>query len=318
MQDPRKYKITRLIITLVSLFIISSFLFTACTTQKKPEILKIGLMSDVGAVPFLLAKENGFFEKAGLDVEITVFKSAVDRDSALQTGNLDGAMADMLAAVFFNQAGFDIKMAAATYGNYKMVTSPDLSKESMLNLDTIKIGLSSNTVIDFASQTIAKASGFESKLEKVAIPQMPVRLEMLRAGELNGATLPEPLASAALLAGGERVGSTEVFNLYPGVFLVSEKSLKENHKIWVKFFEAYDQGIDALNAKKIEVSFDELVAQLGFPDVLKDTFTLPNYTKIKAPDETTYSAIMNWMLESKLSETEITFKDLTDVEALRR
>ncbi len=70
-----------------------------------------------------------------------------------------------------------------------------------MDIESKQIGLSSNTVIEFATTVIADEMGFYDSLEKVAIPQMPVRLEMLSTNELSGATLPEPLATNAVMDG---------------------------------------------------------------------------------------------------------------------
>ena len=56
----------------------------------KMQKLSIGLMPDTDSLPFLIAEEKGYFADEGLDVDLKQFKSAMDRDSALQSGNLDG------------------------------------------------------------------------------------------------------------------------------------------------------------------------------------------------------------------------------------
>lgn len=300
------------VLRILSSMIIGLFILTACGSKTEPETLKIGVMSDVGAVPFLIAKEQGFFEEEGLDVELSVFKSAVDRDSALQTGNLEGAMADVLSVIFFNNAGIDMRIVTTANSDYKMVSSPALDNKSFMELDSISVGLSSHTVIDFASQKIAEENGFEDKLDKVAIPQMPVRLEMLRAGELSSATLPEPLASAALLDGGEVIGSTTEFNLYPGVFLASSDSLKDRKETWMKFFTAYNKAVDLINKDPQSISFDLLVEKLGFPPVLKDSFSLPNFDKARQPDTYTFETIMSWMELNELSQVTYSSEELID------
>ena len=48
--------------------------------------LKIGLMPDIDSIPFIIAEEKGFFKDEGVNVELQHFKSAMDRDSALQSG----------------------------------------------------------------------------------------------------------------------------------------------------------------------------------------------------------------------------------------
>lgn len=298
---------------IITLILAVTLLFLTGCTQKQPlETLRIGVMSDVGAVPFIIAQEQGIFEDLGLKVEIQVFKSAMDRDTALQTGNLDGAMADLLTVVFFNDAKFDVKMTSATYGNYKMVTSPKQSPEALPALSNIKAGISSNTVIDFATDQVAKNKSIDAKMEKIAIPQMPVRLEMLRNGELDVATLPEPLAFAAVLDGGQVVAGTEDLGLYPGVFIMTQTAIKEMPKEIELLYKGYNLAVDEINqtmtaenmnAEKSLGYFKVLVEQLGFPPVLEGKFVMPTLKHAQAADENSFKATLEWMKNAKLTES---------------
>ncbi len=279
--------------------------------QQEPEKLTLGVMADVGAVPFIMAEEQGFFEKQGLDVEIQVFRSALDRDAALQTGALDGAMADMLTIFFYEQSGFDVKMTSETYGDYIMVSAPEMATEAFLGTDPIQIGLSSNTVIDFATEQIASSLDFDNRLEKVAIPQMPVRLQLLSSGELTGATLPDPLASAAMLSG-TRIGATSDMGLYPGIFIMNASVLEEKADAVSKMYAAYNEAVDYLNTTDMETFFPVLEAQLGFPEALKATYVMPVYEKAALPDEYTFDVTQSWMQDKALIAETSGFEALTD------
>jgi len=307
--------IYRSIKTVVMTVLILSVLFlTGCAKTETGPIV-IGVMSDVGAVPFLIAEEKGFFEDRGLDIEIVVFKSALDRDSALQTGNLDGTMADMLSIIFYNEANLPIKMVAKTAGDYVMVTSPKLTLSLFNQSETPQIGISSNTVIEFATDMIAEAEGYEQHITRVAIPQMPVRLEMLRSGELNAATLPEPLAQTAVIAGGDIIGSTNDIGLAPGI-LVFDEALVGNEEAATGIFEAYNDAAEWLNENGDATVYDLLITSLGFSELLKDQGVLPMYKAIEAPDVATFDAVSEWMFDKGLSEHKYSYDALTDIHLL--
>ena len=75
--------------------ILSTLILSACgapQSQKSEPLpkLTIGLMPDVDSLPFIIAQEEGYFKEEGLDIELQQFKSAMDRDAALQSGTLDG------------------------------------------------------------------------------------------------------------------------------------------------------------------------------------------------------------------------------------
>ena len=55
-------------------------------------VLKIGTLHIEDAVPLFLAEREGFFREAGVPVELIPFQSALERDSALTAGAIDGAI----------------------------------------------------------------------------------------------------------------------------------------------------------------------------------------------------------------------------------
>ena len=297
----------------VLLFVIAFFVGCNSTENKQ---LDIGVMSDLGAVPIVIAKEKGFFEEENIDVNLEVFRSAVDRDSALQTNNLDGAMADMLTIFFYREAGYDMKMVSNTYGNYKLVSSPDLTSEEFMAVDKKQIGLSSNTVIDFATSVIADEMGFTDTLDKVAIPQMPVRLEMLGSNELSGATLPEPLATNAMIDGGALIGDTEGQGLYPAIMIFSQASIEENTEAIESFFLAYNEAVDYLNTTDASEYYDILVEDLGFSESLENIFEIPEFEYIGIPDQSTFDVAQAWMQEAGLIEKAYEYEAISQLNLL--
>lgn len=304
---------------LITLLIVFACILAGCTQmettneEKSSDTLlpiTIGVMPDVGAVPFILAKENGYFQTLGLDVNIEVFRSAIDRDTALQTGNLDGVMTDMLSVVFFNDNNFDIKITSGTYGNYRLVTSPQNKDLSIEMLTNESIGLSTNTVIEFATDYILDAYQITTA-EKIAIPKIPLRLEMLKTADLDLATLPEPLASAAVLEGGVILKDTEDLKMNPGVFVFNASAIDSKSESITKFYSAYNQSVDYINNEPIASYFDVLVDKLSFPPVLKDKFDMPTISYITMPSSSDFDATLKWMTEKGLTESIYNLDDLS-------
>src|SRR5512133_3255201 len=65
---------------------------TAPASTTTPELaLKVGVMPAVDAAPILIAAQKGFFSELGLSVEVQIYTNAMNRQSALQSGGLDGA-----------------------------------------------------------------------------------------------------------------------------------------------------------------------------------------------------------------------------------
>lgn len=165
---------------LACLFCLTLLLVGGCGSpvQEKSEPLPkltIGLMPDTDSIPFIIAAERGYFAEEGVEVELQPFKSAMDRDAALQSGNLDGAVSDLLAVIFARSGGFDVRAVSYTDGNYNLVASDGAGIASPADLRGKEIAVSKNTIIEYVTDEILAANGMrEEDVAKVVIPQIPV------------------------------------------------------------------------------------------------------------------------------------------------
>lgn len=305
--------------------------FTACAgstgntnnsgnTDKKKELqeLKIGVLPDLDSIPLIIAEMNGYFEETGVKITIETFKSAKDRDSALQSGNIDGAISDMLAAAFAAEGGFDVKMTSKTDGSYKLLVNGDKGIDSFDKLKGNGIAISENTIIEYATDMMLKEGKVNAEeVEKVAIPQMPVRLEMLQNGKVAAATLPEPLASAAIKNGAVLLNSSDNLGINPGVLLFTTKATEEKSEEIKLFYEAYNKAVDYLNKEDKSKYIDGLIEKAGFPAEVKEVLVLPEYNKAVLPSEKDFTNVINWLLEKELIKNDYKYEKLVNSEFVR-
>ena len=130
---------------------------------KELQPLAIGLMPDTDSLPFIIAREKGYFDEEGLKVDIQQYKSAMDRDSALQSGNLDGAISDMLAVAFAKSGGFEVKVTSFTDGSYKLIASPNEHAKSAKELAGKDVSVSRNTIIEYVTDQILAKEGMDGE-----------------------------------------------------------------------------------------------------------------------------------------------------------
>ena len=71
--------------------------------QPTGEELTIGILPAESAIPIILAKEMGYFDEAGVNVSIQAFSSPNDRNVAVQAGELDGVIGDVMTGRGFCQ-----------------------------------------------------------------------------------------------------------------------------------------------------------------------------------------------------------------------
>lgn len=294
-----KIKIYILSVLTISILI----MFTGCS-KKEPVTLTIGVLPNLDSIPIILAKENGYLDE---EIKLAYFKSALDRDTALQTGNIDGTASDLLSAIFLKDNNFNMRVTSKTQGSFAIVTNPSLQANNVGN--DASIGISSNTIIEYLTDIYA--TSHDIRLDKVAIPKMPTRLEMLQNSKIDLAMLPEPLASAAVLNGGSYVTTSDAIGTNPAVMIFTQTAIDKKAKLISDFYKSYNQAVDYLHTTDRETYIDLIVEKAGFPPTTRDHLVLPEYEHASLPDETELELVNGWMLEKELTKNTYTFEDIT-------
>jgi len=280
---------------------------------KKLQNITIGLMPDVDSIPFIIAQEKGYFKDEGLTVTLKSFKSAMDRDSAMQSGNLDGEVSDMLSETFAKAGGFDTVITSLTTGSYKLVVNKDEAAMSIGDLKNKDVGISKNTIIEYVTDKIVVEGGLTSgDINKIIIPQIPTRLEMLQNGKIAAATLPEPLATIAVKNGGKIINSSDKLGINPGVLLFTGKAVNEKEQEIQAMYRAYNKAVDYLAQEPMENYIDMLIEKSAFPKEVKGTLILPHYKKPIAPNPKDIEDVMVWLQARNLIPKSYSYKDLVD------
>lgn len=303
-------------ILLLSMLILTLALAAGCgnsndKTQKDLQPITIGLMPDTDSLPFIIAKEKGYFAEEGIEVNIQQYKSAMDRDSALQSGNLDGAVSDMLAVAFAKAGGFDVKVTSFTDGSYKLIASKDAGINNVKALAGKDVAVSRNTIIEYVTDQILAKEGMDSEsINKVIIPQIPTRLEMLQNGKLAAATLPEPMASIAVSNGCTYVTGSDELGINPGVIMFTAKTVDNKTAEIVAMYRAYNKAVDYLNNTSRDEYIDLVVEKSGFPPAAKEALKLPEYHKAALPKESDVTDCIKWLNNKGLVKEHFSYQDI--------
>ena len=280
-------------------------------TKKEMQPLTIGLMPDTDSLPFIIAQEKGFFREEGIEVNIEQYKSAMDRDSALQSGNLDGAVSDMLAVAFAKSGGFDVKVTSFTDGSYKLIASKDSGIKDVKGAAGKDVAVSRNTIIEYVTdQILAKENMDGDSINKVIIPQIPTRLEMLQNGKLAAATLPEPMASIAVHNGCQFVTGSDELGINPGVILFTAKAAADKKAEIQAMYRAYNKAVAYLNNTDRAEYIDLVIEKGGFPPVAKEALKLPKYHEAALPKESDVVDCIKWLNSKKLVTETYSYQDI--------
>ena len=291
---------------LAVIFSLMLFMTAGCGPEQqgkdtKLSKLTIGLMPDTDSIPFIIAAERGYFAEEGVEVELVPFKSAMERDAALQSGNLDGAVSDLLAVIFARSGGFSMHAVSYTDGNYNLVAGGNAGISAAADLHGKEIAISRNTIIEYVTDEILSVNGMkEQDVSKVVIPQIPVRLEMLQSGNLAAAVLPEPMASVAVASGSRYVTGSGDLGINPGVIVFTDSSINEKAQSIRAMYRAYNKAVKYLNDTPRAEYIDLVMEKSGFPAPARDALDLKPYRSAGLPAEKDVEEAVRWVKSKEL------------------
>jgi len=253
------------------------------------ERLVIATMPSVDKVPMLVAQEKGFFAQHGLDVEIQNFQSPVDRDAALQAGQVDGIMSDMVAAALYWEAGAQLTMTSQVQTVFGILASPASGLKSLKDVAPENIwGLSLNGLIEY----VADKAGAQNK---VLLPDVSARVEQLLAGEIALTVIPEPYATLAVQRGAVLLATSEDLGINAAVMLFNNDLLKEKPEAVQAFYDGYAEAVDYLSKADPADYMDQVIADGEYPANAAEAISAMKFTRLQAPDEAQFENVLTWM-----------------------
>ncbi|MDN5347724.1 MAG: NitT/TauT family transport system substrate-binding protein [Clostridia bacterium] len=300
-----------------------ALILLGCNTKNNSEI-KIGVIPVEDNFPFFVADAEGMFHKAGLKVELVPFNSARDRDLALQAGNIDGAVADIVASGLLRKAGVPVKIVCLTMGTtpaegrFALLAKPGWKPQSIRDLKGKKVALSENTIIEYVTDRLLQEAGLEpEEVEKIPVPQIPERLHLLLAGKVEAALLPDPLASLAEKQGARTLlDDTKLKrNISQVVLVMSERTLSKYPQETKKLIQVYGEAARVVTAQP-EKYRRLFIEKARLPQELQDTYLTPKFAPPRLPRPEEVSDVIEWMLKKGLITKPFSYTDLVSADFL--
>jgi NitT/TauT family transport system substrate-binding protein len=282
--------------------------------QKENPAVKIGLLRIDDSIPFFVAEKEGLFTAQGVAAELVPFNSSIDQSRAMEAGELDMVMNDMIVQSLMRKGGTETKVVAIAFGanpgegRFLLAASPgsglsgpaaDGADRRIRGAAGLTVAISSNTMMDYLLSQFAALGFFApdlSDLKIISMPNLMLRVEALIEGrDIQMAVLPDPLASYAVYAGCPvLIDDTALgLNLSQSVVLASQKILTERREAVEKVLAAYFAAMNLVN---------------GNPD----TYPTPRYTPWALPSEEDVARVTDWMVLRGLLEAAYGYADLVD------
>jgi nitrate/nitrite transport system substrate-binding protein len=257
-------KILQTLVVLISF----TLMFTACgggsseqkgaTTATVGEVIKLGFIPLTDCAPLVVAKEKGFFEKAGVNVELSKEASWANIRDKILDGELSGAhcLFGMPFSVYSGiggKAGSEMKIAMVLNQNGQAIT---LSKDfcgKIAPKDVTKVGAAINEAkktkpeLAFAMtfpggthdiwlKVWMEACGIDMKTVKTITIPPPQMVSNMKVGNMQGYSVGEPWNGKAVAdtIGFTHVASQDIWKNHTEKALVVNKAFSEVKKADLK------------------------------------------------------------------------------------
>ncbi|MBI2919088.1 MAG: ABC transporter substrate-binding protein [Chloroflexi bacterium] len=301
-----------------------AFLAAGCAQQAPATRIRIGLLPIIDTLPFHVAELEGYFSGEGLEVELVTFTSARDRDIAIQTGAIEGQLADLIASGLLNKESPSVKIVKTTYrampdvAMISLVAGPKSDIASPEQLRGARVGISHNTIMEYLTDRLLREAGLAPDLiTKEEVPQIPLRMQMLAQGQLDAAALPEPLTTLAVQSGGRVILSDRQSLAGLSVLEFRSDFLSQQGDAVRRFVRAHEKAVETVNHNPDR--YRALLADKArLPESVKESFQVPAFPQAQVPSPEDVRQAVDWMVEKKLVPHSIPYADLVDDSFVRR
>ncbi len=301
-------------------------LLNGCVDKGAEKTIRIGVLRIDDSIPLYIAEKEGLFEKYGMTVELVEFGSASDQSKAMEAGELDGLMTDMIVQSLIKKGGTDLRAVAMALGatekegRFMVVSSHDSGIVKPQDLAGASVAISENTMMDFLFEQYESILDLDkSSISKVHMPSLSLRVDAVLEGkDIKAAILPDPLASYAVQEGANIVIDDTLLgtNLSQSVIAVSEALISNRRTDVEKMLAAYNKAIKQINDNPDNYR-EECLKIANVPASLADGYPTPTYTPNCVPSRECVLRITAWMKARGLVKEEYSYGEIVDDSFIR-
>ncbi len=294
-----------------SLLSILLILVFAAVTHAGNDTIRFGILPALDTLPLQVAVKDGLFRQQGLDVELVPFSSALERDTAMQTGRLDGYFGDLVATYLLINQNIPMNIALVSWRTtpgfpmFGIARSPAAKEDSLADMKGKTFGLSKSTIMEFLADAISKKLALTPQyFKRTEIKKIPVRLQMLLTDMISAALLPEPLLSLAQSRGSSILATAEDLDMPLTVLCLHHKYFQNGAETYARFLTAYREAVRRL--RTAPETYRTLMAQTcRIPKSLADNFPVYPYPMPSLPTDAELKVVQDWMIQKGLLKNAI-------------
>jgi NitT/TauT family transport system substrate-binding protein len=249
--------------------------------------VNVGVLKISGVANAWIAKQQGMYDRNGLDANLVEFRSGADAVNALQSGSVDivlsiagSAMPAMergfdLTAIFQNETG---RSSPPDSGSIQVQASSPI--KSLSGLAGKKIGVQSlNSQQVIGVQVVLKRAGVDLKSVNFVEMPFPALPNALRAGQVDAVSLVDPFTTQLIISGAGRVLSWSYVESIPdqplGAWFAKRSYVAKNPEIIEAFNKTMKESIDYMNADE-DRTRSEVATFTGLPAEVVKSMPVPH------------------------------------------
>ncbi|MCY4106406.1 MAG: MetQ/NlpA family ABC transporter substrate-binding protein [Chloroflexi bacterium] len=315
---------------LINLLLLSLFGMPLLAQEEMAEPdLRFAILDVLNTLPVIVAQEAGYFEEAGITVELTQSRRSVEIQAAAVAGELDGFQSDLVSALKVNANGGDVQLVrhvgitnSAFFG---IVAGPGSGLESAADLAGSRIAISHNTIVEYTTDTLLAGAGVDvAEVEYVEIASILERMQELLEGSVPAATLPQPLLQIARQFGARDLLDDSVLDYVPEAVSFRTETMANKGEAVRAFLNAYERAVAELNAMRGDTSayqrfVEEIEMDAGTEAqalVSSGIITVPTFAGARVPSAADYAIVHDWALEKGVLQEAQAYEDVVAAQFL--
>ena len=250
--------------------------------------VSVGVIPILDTAPIWLGKEQGFFEEAGLDLNITETSGGAAAVPGVVSGDFQFAFGNIISVMVANDKGLDLEFLAngiSTSGDASsdvgaVVVPADSPIQSPADLagKTVSVNNLSN-IGDTTIRSVVEEDGGDHesiRFVEVGFPDAPAALA---SGQVDAAWILEPFLTQAL-DDGARVVSYNFADMHKGLdvagYFTTSSYAEENPEIAEAFTEAMNKSLEYAQENPDQVR-DIVGTYTSIGDEMRARMVLPAY-----------------------------------------
>jgi NitT/TauT family transport system substrate-binding protein len=306
--------------------LISCVLLTAASVGSAKEVapggspssplVRFGTLPVIQALPLFVAAEKGFFKEEGLNVELVPFNSALEKDVAFTSGQIQGYFGDLQTCIVLNGNNAPIRIVAEIYNAVKgqrtfaLLVSSKFAGKNLSEAVKAGVAVSSNTILDYLTTKFLQAKGIPlNQANMVEMKNIPIRLQMLLGGQVPAAVLPEPLATFAETKGAHALMDDGGTGLSSTVLAFNEGFLAKSPDRAKAFLRAVEKASTYTNRKSDDVR-SIMNRECRIPEQLQTSFPIPQFPRLALPAPGGVNDVYQWLTQKGVVKRELTYRQM--------